>query len=169
MTKSLWQKFQDFQKRIDFTPKLIAISEKFAKNQRISFFFFFLFLVVGFLGLFLPLVQGWLVIALSVTFLGIKPLNKWMATNRKAVMNVGTIGFMIGVGMFMFSVGTWATGYSETSPIDDIMSIVQWGQDDLVEINTQAFSIVGVDYVQMQQAFSIVNYDSAQGFYLGGI
>lgn len=168
MIKKVWNGFKKVQSKIDFTPKLLAISDKYAKNHRVSFFLFLFFIITGFFGLFIPLIQGWLTIFLAFTFLGIKPLNTWMRNNKKAVSNIGTTMFMVAIVGFLFTTGTWITGQSENTPIDNIFRVINYGQDDLVQINTQVFNLIEIDYNTTQQALNIIEYKQTQGFVMIG-
>lgn len=162
--KQIWKWFKIVQNKIDLTPHLIRYSEKFAGNRKASIFMFILFLMAGLFGLFLPLIQGWLTLFMSLNFLGIKPLNRFIRSNKASIMNIGTLVFTITFGLILINTGMWATGYTETSPFENIIGVIQWGQDDLESANTQAFSLISVDYGKMQQALSLVDYSNTQGF-----
>lgn len=160
----IWRGFKKIQQKVDFTPYLLKISEKYSKKNKASMFLFLLFILIGFFGLILPLVQGWITIMLAFTFLGIKPLNSWMKNNKKAVSNIGTTLFLVAMISFVFTTSTWAIGLSEDSPLDNIFKVITFGKDDLKQMNTQAFSVLGMDYNNVQQSFSIINYNQNQGF-----
>lgn len=162
--KKVWKGFKKFQSKIDLTPKLIRISEKYAKKDRINIALFVFFLLAGFFGMFIPIIQGWLAVALSFTFLGIKPVNNFLENNRKAVSNVGSLLFIVAVGSFLITTGAWALGYSEDSPIDNIFKVLNYGKEDFQSANEEVFSVIGVDYNNTVQTFSVINYDQDQGF-----
>lgn len=162
--KKIWEGLKNFQKKIDLTPRLIRISNKYAKRNKASIALFFFFLLAGFFGFFIPIIQGWLAVVLAFSFLGIKPLNRFLQDNRKAISNVGSFLFMMTIALFLFSTSAWALGYSEDSPVDNVFKVVNYGKDDFQDANSELLSTVGVDYNDTVQTFSVIDYDQDQGF-----
>lgn len=166
--KKIWRFFERIQQRIDPTAFLLRLSAKFAKEKRVSVPLFILFFVIGLSGLFLPLIQGIPTIVLSFTFLGIKPVNKFMHNNKQLVSKTSTLFFIFFVFFLLGSTSAWALGITEDSPVDNLFKVVNWGKESLQDQNEQAFSLVGVDYINFQQSLSIIDYSQTQGFTIGG-
>lgn len=166
--KGFFGKLKWLQSKLDLTPLFIKLSNKVAKKNKLNIWLFFLFLIVGFFGIFLPLVQGWLVIGLAFTCLGIKPVNKFIQKNKKGIENFGAFIFFVSLTVFFVNAGLWGVGLVEASPLDNFMGTIQYGKEQFNSIHKNTFSVIGVDYADLQQSLSLVNYDD-QGFSVIGI
>jgi ABC-type multidrug transport system fused ATPase/permease subunit len=166
--KKLWSNIQGVQRFIDLTPHLLKFIDKFKQKKKVSIFMFFLLLIVGFTGLLLPIIQGWLIIVVAFGFLGIKPIDNFLKSNKKAMLNISTILVLFFVGNFTLWAGSTVLPYDFPSPIDNALKVIQFGQPTLEEVNQQVFSLVGLEYDNVQTQLSIVDWTENEGFSIVG-
>ena len=166
--KGVFEKIKAIQQKIDLTPLVLKLIDGTAKAGKFNIFMFLLLLLIGFFGLLLPIIQGWMVIALSFTALGIKPLNKFIQKNKKKIESLGTIMFTITFTLLFINTLLWATGVGQ-SPVQNVVGMVTWGQEDLEKINDDAMSVIGLDYEKIQQSMSLVDYNEFTGWSLIGV
>lgn len=161
---------QRIQYTIDLTPILIRISNRVARSGKLNIGLFIFFILIGVFGLFVPIIQGWLTIVLAFTMLGIQPINSFVQDNTELIEGVGTFMFSIAAIFLLVNTATWATGITESSPVDNVFGFVQGGQDSINGVNEATFSIIGVDYEKdVQQPLSLVDYKKGQGLSVIGV
>lgn len=160
---------KSIQRRFDLTPMLIRLSARFARSNRVSIAFFIFFLLAGAIGLFLPIIQGIPTILLAFTFLGIRPLNNFIQSNQTTIENFGAVLFFVAFFAFFLNLGAWGLGVVDDSPLQNAFDFVNLGKDGLSDRTARAFSVVGVDYLDLRQSLSIADFDKTQGFSIAGV
>ena len=150
------KKLYKFFKKIDLTPRLIRLSEEIKKNPALKWLGFSLFMVIGLFGLIVPLLQGFILILVAFSFLGIKPLNKFIKQHRELMHNVSTIFFMITVGFMLFYGGSFVFDYEAPNPFEKAIDIIQFGKEDIDEVSGRLFNVVGLNLPELQRTTNML-------------
>lgn len=156
-----WKTLTKIQKAIDLTPYLLSFALRM-QSTGVNLLLFVFFLLIGFFGLFVPIIQGWLTIGLAFTFLGIKPLNLFIKRNKKGIQNVGTVLFTLTLLLFLGSFVTWILGITDDSPGKNILDVVQYGREDIEEARDSTISIIGLEPEDLE-SLSFVDYRNTAG------
>jgi hypothetical protein len=151
--------FVSFRDAIDLTPKFVALIRSISKYKIVSIPLFIFLLLAGIFGLFVPIIQGWFVIVLSFSALGITVLGEFVEQYYDQINTVTTILFFVAIGGLIFSWGLYSAGVSDYSPIDNVIDFVQLGQDDLKGFSNETFSVISggaLEYEKIQGTLSVI-------------